>query len=365
MAAKRSTKRRQAAQSTRPSDSAATGESGSEGSTRSWREFLVETVLGALVGRAIRFYAAFWLGIGGILLVIAWQAGPQRALEAYQFSKLVSRVDSRIVESWLALDWRPADMGDNVRWRAFAKAAPCVVVEYNAGGDWGTALRRAFCGNRFTFTESYTLHDLDRIAPAVPFAWTRDSSGFAVPEIRLSRAALQWLAGHPSANAGPGKQVPQTALDQLQREIERPVDYAISGWTTSSAGFALVIDPRNPAGAMPANFVDERRHDTGNWLLFAMFAVVGLLAWHGGMRLLLGDSEPIMFWLATLLPMLALPLWSEHLPRELRKLNVEFAGVVSDMLDTLDPLGRLIASEPGAAAQARGARLTWPVSPGR
>jgi len=44
------------------------------------------------------------------------------------------------------------------------------------------------------------------------------------------------------------------------------------------------------------------------------------------------------------------PWWSEHLPRELRKINVEFAGMVSDMIDTLDPLGRLIASEPDAAA---------------
>jgi hypothetical protein len=364
MAPRRTAKRRQAAQTKIEAGSAATGETGSTGSTRSWSGFIFDALLGKLVGRAMRFYAGIWLGIGGMLLTIAWQAGPQRAIEAHQFSKLVSRVDSRIVESWLALEWYPADMGDNLRWRAFTKAAPCVVVEYEAGGDWGAALRRAFCGNRFQFTESYTLHDVDRIAPGVPFAWMHDASGFAVPEIRLSHAALEWLAGHPPADPVLANHPPGTALDQLQRETERPVDYAVGGWAASATGFALAIDPRNPAGAMPADFVDERRHDTGNWLLFAMFAFGGLLFWHGGMRLLLGDIGPAALWLATLLPMLALPWWSESLPRGLRAINVEFAGVVGDMLDTLDPLGRLIASEPAAAAQAGGARLAWPAGKG-
>lgn len=364
MASKRTAKRRQPAQTKSTSDSAATGEPGSAASKRSWHGFILDALLGKLMGRAMRFYAGILLGIGGLLLAIAWQAGPQRAIEAHQFSALVSRVDSRIVESWLTLEWHPAEMGDNLRWRAFAKASPCVVVEFEAGGDWGAALRRAFCGNRFRFTESYTLHDLDRIAPGVPFAWMHDASGFAVPEIRLSRAALDWLAGHPPADPVLASHPPGTALDQLQREIERPVDYAVGGWAASVAGFALAIDPRNPAGAMPADFVDERRHDTGNWLLFAMFAFVGLPLWRGGVRLLLGEIGQSALWLATLLPMLALPWWSESLPRGLRAINAEFAGVVGDMLDTLDPLGRLIASEPAAAAQAGGARLAWPAGKG-
>ena len=99
MAAKRTAKRRQAAQKKSESDSAATGETGSTGSTGSWSGFIVDALLGKLVGRAMRFYAGIWLGIGGLLLAIAWQAGPQRAIESHQFSKLVSRVDSRIVES--------------------------------------------------------------------------------------------------------------------------------------------------------------------------------------------------------------------------------------------------------------------------
>ena len=82
------------------------------------------------------------------------------------------------------------------------------------------------------------------------------------------------------------------------------------------------------------------------------------------MRLLLGDIGPAALWIATLLPMAALPWWSESLPRGLRAINAEFAGVIGDMLDSLDPLGRLIASEPAEATLANGARLAWPAGQG-
>lgn len=363
MAAKRTAKPRPSAETKSKPGSATTAPPVPAGAVQRLGGFLLELVLGRLVGRALRFYAGIWLGIGGMVLAIAWQAGPQRAIEAHQFSKLTSQVDGHIVESWLALDWNPAEMGENMRWRAFTKAAPCMVVEYEQG-DWGASQRRAFCGNRFQFTESYTLHDLKQLAPRVPFAWTRDASGFAVPEIRLSRAAHAWLASHPPADPLLPDPPPATALEQLQRVIERPIDCAVGGWTAPAPAFALAVDPHNPGDAMPADFVEERRHDMGNWLIFAMFAFGGFLAWSSGMRLLLGDIGPAALWIATLLPMAALPWWSESLPRGLRAINAEFAGVIGDMLDSIDPLGRLIASEPAKATLANGARLAWPAGQG-
>jgi len=333
------------------------------GIARRTGEFLLGTVVGNLVGRAARFYAAFFLGIGGLLLAIAWQSGPQQLLQARHFAKLTATAEARIVESWLALDVALADMKDNIRWRAFTKASPCMVVEYEHG-DWGTALRRAFCGNRFGFTESYALHDLREIAPKVPFAWQRDAAGFAQPELRLSRKALDWLAQAPPTETVLMGPPPKTALELLQRELDRPLDHALAGWAGPAQRITLALDPADPTDAMPAGFVADRRNAGGNWITFLMFGALGLMFWSGGMRALLGDIGRIALGMATLLPLLGLPWWSESLPRALRAVQSDVGSVFGDMIDTLDPLGRLLSSEPGAAALAQGARLALPAAGG-
>jgi hypothetical protein len=49
----------------------------------------------------------------------------------------------------------------------------------------------------------------------------------------------------------------------------------------------------------------------------------------------------------------------EQIPRYLRRLHVGFAGVVTDILHDVDPLGRLVASDPADATLAGGERLNW------
>lgn len=334
-----------------------------QGVARRAGEFLLGTVVGNVVGRIARFYAAFYLGIGGLLLAIAWQSGPQQVLQAHQFARLTATAEARIVESWLALDVALADMKDNIRWRAFTKASPCMVVEYEHG-DWGTALRRAFCGNRFDFHESYSLHDLNEIAPKVPFAWQHDAAGFAQPELRLSRKALDWLAQAPPTETVLMGPAPKNALELLRRELDRPLDHALAGWAGPAQRIVLALDPADPSNAMPAGFVADRRNAGGNWIVFLMFGALGLMFWSGGMRVLLGDIGRIALGMATLLPLLGLPWWSESLPRALRAVQTDVGSVFGDMIDTLDPLGRLIASEPGTAALAQGARLALPAGNG-
>lgn len=322
-----------------------------------------EFLLGAVLGRVARFYAAFFLGIGGLTLAIAWQSGPKQLLQAYQFARLTATVEARIVESWLALDVALDEMKDNPRWRAFTKASPCMVVEYQHG-DWGEAHRRAFCGNRLDFHESYTLHDLDEIAPNVPFSWPRDAAGFAVPELRMSPRVLDWLAKAPPTDnllMGPP---PATALELLHRELDRPVEHALAGWAGQAPQITLAVNPDDPADAMPAGFVAERRNAMGNWIGFLMFGGIGLMFWSGGMRTLLGDIGRLALGMATVLPLLALPWWSESLPRALSVVHADVGGLFGDMIDTLDRVGRLIASEPAAAARAQGARLALPAGGG-
>src|SRR4051794_32324525 len=207
-----------------------------------WTGTLLGPLVGTALGPFIRLFAAGFLGVAAVLLTLAWQTGPQHLIDAARYAPLTARQTGKVVESWLALEWDPAEMGESLRWRAFAKASPCVVVEY--AGDWGSPTRRAFCGNRFTFRESYTLHNLWEMAPGVPFTWLRDARGFILPEVRLSAASRQWLAAH-------SPQLPfvteaSTALEALRRELDSPVDDAVASWSVAPSDFPLVLDPRHP-----------------------------------------------------------------------------------------------------------------------
>src|SRR4051812_7688048 len=105
------------------------------------------------LGRFSAFYGAIWLGIGGVVLSVAWHAAPQKILDMRKFDTLSARAPARIVESWLAVEFDPGQMGSAPNWRPFAKAAPCIVVEYDTG--WTGAAQRAFCGTRLPFYDHY------------------------------------------------------------------------------------------------------------------------------------------------------------------------------------------------------------------
>ena len=153
-------------------------------------------VLGSGLQWAMRLASAIVLAFGGLLLTLAWQIGPQVALRFSEYARYTAQAEARIVESWLALEIDIATIRVPGNWRASALATPCVVVDLE--GDWGGARRRALCGNRFGFRDGYDVVFLGELAPHVPFAWSRDERGFAVPEIRLTREAQDWLASHPA-----------------------------------------------------------------------------------------------------------------------------------------------------------------------
>ncbi len=317
-------------------------------------EFVMHKVLG--------FYAAIFLGAAGLVLTVAWQNGPQRVLDANEFALLTTQKTGRIVESWLALEWNPAEMGDLKRWRAFAKATPCAVVEYAA--EWAP-LRRAFCGNRLPFYEQYTLHDLKDMAPKVPFDWARDASGFAVPEIRLPAAALAWLKEQPADDFFLSNAKPESALDDLRIAIDRPVDVATRSWGTPSPTFPLALDPKRPGEPLPAGFIEARREATPNWGVTVIGGLIGLFAWWKGIDILLLRARRIERLLVGIVPLLALPWWGDEFPRVLRNLNPQFGSVIADMMGDIDITGRLTASEPAEAVQADGARVVWRLAEGR
>ena len=312
-------------------------------------------------GRLFRLPAIFLIAISGFLLIIAWQSVPQRLLEARQYARHTASAEGHIIESWVALNWRPDDMAsEHLRWYAYATAEPCAVVEFEAGGQWG-AERRAFCGNRMPFFEHDTLDALRTMAPGVPFGWQRDERGLIVQELRVSAAGREWLATHaPYSTTFLGKPEPATALAALDRQLNRPVDATVASYATPSPAFPVAFDPNDPLTAMPRAWVESRRHfEVANWAVLVLFGGIGLALWFGGMGLLLGNVPLRAKFMLSCVPLLTLPWWSERFPDALRTVSKDMAGIVGDMIGSIDRTGRVIGVPPAAATLARGERLIF------
>lgn len=328
---------------------------------------LVANALGIAVARVYTLIGAVFVGIAGVLLTIGWQAGPQKAIEAHKFTTYNMRAPAHIVESWLAVEFDPKLMGSYTQWRPFAKAAPCVLVEYKA--EWAIGARHAFCGTRLPFYDHYTLHDAGPITTGVPFAWMRDERGFIVPEIRISSEAEQWLSTHPPASplaqakAPPGPET-RTELTELRRVLDSPVDAAILGWSGTPLTFMLALDSAQPTQALPAGFVENQARLQTSWLVTVLAFGIGIVLWFRGIALIAAHLPRPLAWFIAIAPLLALPWWGDYFPRALRTMNASFAGVVSDMLGEVNATDRLVASAPEDATLADGVRIDWRVGSG-
>jgi hypothetical protein len=323
------------------------------------RGFLLGNAASIAISPLLGLYAGFLLLFGGIFFAVSWQLGAEPLIDHFRYAPFTARVSGRIVESWAALEFDPGRLpADKLYWQPYAKIANCAVVEY--AGDWGAPLRRAFCGNRFDFRDDFRLDDWHTLAPGVAFSYTRDASGFAIEEVRLSHVASAWLAAHPPHDTFMlSKPPPTTALGALKAQLDRPYDVAVASWTTPVAPIPLAYDPLHPDAAMPESIVDHRRE--GFWfggLIFAvLFAVPAVLVWRLGVGLLFYGQPASIQWLLTALPLLALPWWGDVLPRIVGRANSDWADVATDILDDLSRTTRLIATDPRDATLADGERI--------
>lgn len=330
-----------------------------------WREFILGQATAMAMRPFLGMIAAFLLMVGGILLAVAWQVGPAPMIDSARYKTFTAQTKGRIVESWLAMEFDPADMGTYRRWFGFAKVSPCVVVEIS--GDWGAPVRRAFCGTRINFREDLDLNMWDTLMPGVPFGWQRDASGFAIGEIRLSKKAHAWLAAQPPESTFMlGKPPPSTALGALREQLDRPLNTAARSWATPIPDFPLAFDPKVPDQPMPAKFVADKQKGLwiGGFVFTAIFAVVGFIVWRLGIGFLFGSQPRAVLWVLTIVPLLALPWWGDTLPKILRHVNKDWASVGTDMLEDLSRTTRLLASEPADATLATGERFVLPVREG-
>jgi hypothetical protein len=329
------------------------------------REQILQQLVGFVAAPVIGVLAGFLLLFGGIFLAIAWLIGPQQLVDSWRYRPYAARVSGHVVESWAALEFDPAAVpAGKLYWQPYAKIQPCVVVDY--AGDWGDN-RRAFCGNRFTFSDSFRLDDWHTMAPDVPFDFPRDASGFAVPEIRMGKTAMNWLTSHPPNDTFMSpKPPPTTALAALQDQFDRPLDVAVASWTTRVPDFPLLYDPQHADEALPAGVVEARRNGFQPVGLFfvLVFGAIGFRVWQLGVGFLTGQSGTLL-WFLSLAPLLALPSWSEVLPQIVRYANKDWADVVTGMLDDINRVTRFTASTPADALLSGGERVQWKASEGR
>jgi len=327
--------------------------------------FLLGNAALLALGPFIGIIAGFLLLCGGIFLAVAWSTGPQPLLDSFRYAPYTAQASGRIVESWIAVEFDPASVPDGkLYWQPESKVSPCAVVDY--AGDWGGTLRRAFCGNRFQFHDDFHFDDWKTMAPGVPFAFLRDANGFAVEEIRMDKSALDWISSHPPRDTFMlSKPAPTTALAALKEQFDRPLDVAVASWSTPFPSMPLAYDPKHPDQAIPAAIADERRQ--GFWwgsLIFTLIlAVPGVYVWRLGVNMLTGQTGAIL-WLLTLVPLIALPWWSELLPTILRHANKNWADVATGMLDDITRVTRFSAGTRDDALQVNGERLVWHVEKG-
>ncbi|QBB71510.1 hypothetical protein ELE36_14740 [Pseudolysobacter antarcticus] len=324
-----------------------------------WNGFLRERIAGVLSAPIIGLLAALILSFAGIFLAVAWQVGPQREIAHRQYEKYTAHATGKIVESWVAVDWNIADMPqDSINWQGYALASPCAVIEFD--GDWGAAMRRAFCGARLPFHDEYALHNLSLLRPGVPFAWARDDNDFVVPEIRLSQTSLDWLATHaPYSTFNLSRPLPQTALEALQRQYDRPLDAALVGWTRSAPDIPLVFDPQHPLDAVPLAYVEAQMAESPFWIITIIIGGVGLFVWLEGMRLLVGNLSRGLGLMLALVPLIALPWWGENFPRFISHLNAQVGQMVGAFLSDVDGSTRLLVTDREHAPMVNAQRLIW------
>jgi hypothetical protein len=308
---------------------------------------------------ALTLIACFVVAAGGLFLTLAWQIGPEVALRHQAYAKLTAASSARIVESWVALELDPARVPNPEFWRASARVSPCVIVEIE--GAWSADRGRAFCGNRFKFNDAYDIVALKELAPGVRFAWRRDERGFAVPEIRMSTPARDYLATHAADTFMHRAWPARNALDWLRLEADRPVDSAVIGWTAPPSVMRVVYDPQKPELMLPAGIVQARSAARSSWILALLAGALGLGAWVFGMQLLpaLRNFNALGRVVLTLAPLVALPWWADYLPAGLAYFSRPLGEVVQDMLADFDPLDRLVATSPDAATLAGGVRMAW------
>ena len=329
------------------------------------RGFLIGTLGQLAAAPIIGLLAGFLLLVGGIFLAVAWQAGPRALIDASHYSTFTVKADGRIVESWTAIEFDPSVLPPGkLNWQPYSKISPCVVVEYS--GDWNSAIRRAFCGNRFQFRDDFRFDDWHTMAPGVPFAFARDKNGFDQEEIRFEKTALDWLSKNaPYDTFAMSKPPPTTALAALKEHFDQPLAVAMASWSTPFPPYPLLYDPKFPDQAMPAKYVEDRR-DSFAWgvmIMTALLAIPGFLVWQLGIRFLTGQSGAIL-WIVSIVPLLALPWWNDLLPQIVRRANSNWADIVTDMLDDIDRVTRFTASAPNDALLVDGERVVWHVESG-
>jgi hypothetical protein len=330
--------------------------------------------LAEAAGKAIGWWVrplqtAIFAGVGGVVLACVWQMGPGTLLARHDLAAYTGRTTGRITASWLAVDFDPSSMGETgTEWHEASRARICEEVEYRSP-DRPIPRRLAFCSQRLGLPESTSLALLDELAPGVPFGWPRDAAGSPVAQIRLSRAALDWLATKPvwswhemglKPEIAAVRPPPKNELEAMMSAFDKPLDFLLTAWSRPPVTeLPVAFVPGAPERALPAVVVKHGPKTSGNeWAMVVGGLIVGLAAWVAGISSL--SEDPRVCWAAGVLGLVTLPWWGEHFPRAITSLSPATGEIVKEAyLDLTEIEGSVHAYAPDSAPGAHDQVLRW------
>jgi hypothetical protein len=303
--------------------------------------------VGILAGRARIFYAAFFVAAIGGVLVAGWAMGPGRLAFERELAAMTARATGRIDRAWWRLDLDAARIDARVtNWRAVATIQGCAEVGFDGGG--GTPAAVVLCSARFPFQEWWTPLATPAIVPGVPFHWPSGEDGLPRVVLRLPPSGLQWLEAQPGS-----------ALADLWRQLDHPVDLLVDAWSAPPGGATvpLAFAPGRPEAALPAALLATRASATPTgFLVFGL----GVVFWIAFAHAWMAESSRAVRWALAVGPLLLLPWWGERLPGVLRWMLPEIAEVFSEVTLNVSPVpGALGRATPTDTVRLGDAERVW------
>lgn len=381
------------------------GRPGRDAGARARGMAALSALLHAVIGRWAFFAGAVVLALGAALLSAAWKVGPAWHLMVQEARSLGGRAEARVADTFLVLDVEGRRLKQGVHWTAHARMRLCVDLIYpfdlpSAGQSGktpdaiaGVAARQVFCSEESAArpTERFGALDMREIVPGAAIDWPRDQQGNPLVALRMAPQLHAWLAAEPARYwplLGKTEEAERTRppagseLDYLLLEFDRPLEWLLRAWpeprravidashVIDGAGpspggrIALRFDPRQPERAYPEVFA-ERVDMTGErWASAAAFALFGLLVWRMGVEIAFIGSGRAVRAALLVVPLLALPWWSERLAGVARWMGGDAYYLGVDMAADLGIEGRVPFTRHSPQVFAETVRIAWqPLAP--
>jgi hypothetical protein len=280
-------------------------------------------VAGFAAGRARAVEGALLMAVGALLLVNAWQSGPERWREKRALRALSARGVATVERAWWWLDFDPRPLGtDGTNWQDLT--APELCVRLRMEGREGTPAGAVYCRRWQKLSSGTLLTSGAELAPGVPVAWS-DGVGRPFVDLRLSKRSFRWLSERPPSFwflrgvelSDRARRVAKSEFDVLWVIVDDPLSRVAEAWAVPrDRTIRVAYDPSHPAHVLPEGVVDEAlRPEPVETLLPIMLAVGGAAFWSVGCVLLFSGIPKVVLVVGIAASVALVPWWGDRVAR--------------------------------------------------